>query len=292
MAAEKKTGLGKGLGALIEMVETTNDNVTELNINSIEPNLGQPRKYFDSEKINELAESIKKHGLIQPLIVSKEENVYRIIAGERRWRASKVAGLTKVPVVIKEVTPKEYMELAIIENIQREDLNPLEEAEAYERLHKEYNMTQDEIAESVSKSRPGVANIMRLLSLAEAVKPLLVDGSMSSGHAKCLLAIKDDKIQKDAADEIIKASLSVRQTEEYIRNLLDGKLGAKKKVARKDKEDGRDVEIKYIENTLREIFNTKVLVKDDNNKGKIEIEYYSQDERERILEILQKKGNI
>lgn len=287
MAVNKKTGLGKGLGALIETVETSDSNGTlELDINQIEPTLGQPRKYFDTDKIEELAESIQKHGLIQPLIVSKDGEIYRIIAGERRWRASKKAGLKKIPVVIKEVTPKESMELAIIENIQREDLNPIEEAEAYERLSKEYQMTQDEIAESVGKSRPAVTNTLRLLTLSEGVRKMIIEGSLSAGHARCIASIKDQDMQNRVAAVVVSTALNVRQTEEYVKKLSNQK--EKRKKAEKPKNDNK-VEIQYIENELRDIFNTKVTIREDQNKGKIEIEYYSPDERERLLELLKKK---
>lgn len=289
MAAVKKTGLGKGLAALIENVETAekDNSILEVDINLIEPNMGQPRKYFDSEKITELADSIKKHGLIQPLIVSKEGEIYKIIAGERRWRASKEAGLQKLPVVIKDITPREFMELAIIENVQREDLNPLEEAEAYERLSREYNMTQDEIAESVGKSRPAIANAIRLLTLSDEVRKMIIDGSLSAGHARCIAGIKEKDAQNKVAAIVVSSSLNVRQTEEYVKKMYASK--EKKKKNKKVKDEGYSVEIKYIENSLRDIFNTKVTLKEENNKGKIEIEYYSSDERERILEILQKK---
>ena len=290
MAGLKKSGLGRGLGALIENVETTDSNgVVEIDINKIEPNINQPRKYFDADKIQELSESIKKHGLIQPLIVSKDKDtdVYHIIAGERRWRASMQAGLKNLPVVIKEVTSKELMELAIIENIQREDLNPLEEAEAYEKLSKEHNMTQEEISESVGKSRPTIANTMRLLTLSDGVRKMIVDGSISAGHARCIAAIKDREVQNKIAALIVSLGMNVRQTEEYIKKLNSSKEKKNKIVEKKSVENS--VEIKFIENSLRDIFNTKVNIKDDKNKGKIEIEYYSADERERILEILQKK---
>lgn len=286
----KKTGLGRGLGALIENVETTgseNQGILEIDIQQIEPNLEQPRKFFDEDKIQELADSIKKHGLIQPLIVSKTGSYYKIIAGERRWRAAKKAGLKKLPVVVKEVSSQEIMEMAIIENIQREDLNPLEEAIAYEKLSKEYKMTQDEIAESVGKSRPAVANTLRLLSLSDGVKKMIVEGSLSAGHARCIASIKDVEVQNKVAAMVVAMSLNVRQTEDYIKKLYAAK--DKKKKETKKEDATRTVEIQYVEKTLRDIFNTKVNIKDVDNKGKIEIEYYSADERERILELLQKK---
>ncbi len=290
MAMAKKTGLGRGLGALIENVETAgsdNQGILEIDIQQIEPNLEQPRKFFDEEKIQELADSIQKHGLIQPLIVSKAGDYYKIIAGERRWRAAKKAGLKKLPVVVKEVSSQEIMEMAIIENIQREDLNPLEEAIAYEKLSKEYKMTQDEIAESVGKSRPAVANTLRLLTLSDGVKKMIVEGSLSAGHARCIAAIKEPEVQSKVAAMVVAMSLNVRQTEEYVKKLYASKEKKKKTTNKEDAQ--RTVEIQYVERTLRDIFNTKVNIKDVDNKGKIEIEYYSADERERILELLQKK---
>lgn len=290
MAMAKKTGLGRGLGALIENVETAgsdNQGILEIDIQQIEPNLEQPRKFFDEEKIRELADSIQKHGLIQPLIVSKVGDYYKIIAGERRWRAAKKAGLKKLPVVVKEVSSQEIMEMAIIENIQREDLNPLEEAIAYEKLSKEYKMTQDEIAESVGKSRPAVANTLRLLALSDGVKKMIVEGSLSAGHARCIAAIKESEVQNKVAAMVVAMSLNVRQTEEYVKKLYASKEKKKKTTSKEDAQ--RTVEIQYVERTLRDIFNTKVNIKDVENKGKIEIEYYSADERERILELLQKK---
>lgn len=290
MAMAKKTGLGRGLGALIENVETAgsdNQGILEIDIQQIEPNLEQPRKFFDEEKIRELADSIQKHGLIQPLIVSKVGDYYKIIAGERRWRAAKKAGLKKLPVVVKEVSSQEIMEMAIIENIQREDLNPLEEAIAYEKLSKEYKMTQDEIAESVGKSRPAVANTLRLLALSDGVKKMIVEGSLSAGHARCIAAIKESEVQNKVAAMVVAMSLNVRQTEEYVKKLYASKEKKKKTTGKEDAQ--RTVEIQYVERTLRDIFNTKVNIKDVENKGKIEIEYYSADERERILELLQKK---
>ena len=285
----KKTGLGRGLGALIENVETVNtenQGILEIDIQQIEPNLEQPRKFFDEEKIQELADSIQKHGLIQPLIVSKVGDYYKIIAGERRWRAAKKAGLKKLPVVVKEVSSKELMELAIIENVQREDLNPLEEAIAYEKLSTDFSMTQEDIAESVGKSRSAVANTMRLLSLTEGVQKMIVEGSLSAGHARCIAGIKEPELQSKVAAMVIAMSWNVRQTEEYVKNLYATK---NKKKEKQQKDPSRAVEIQYVERTLREIFNTKVSIKDVENKGKIEIEYYSADERERILELLQKK---
>lgn len=290
MAMAKKSGLGRGLGALIESVETTgsdNQGIMEIEIQQIEPNLEQPRKFFDEDKIQELADSINKHGLIQPLIVSKTGDYYKIIAGERRWRAAKKAGLKKLPVVVKEVSSQEIMEMAIIENIQREDLNPLEEAIAYEKLSKEYNMTQDEIAESVGKSRPAVANTLRLLTLSEGVKKMIVEGSLSAGHARCIAAIKEAEVQNKVAAMVVAMSMNVRQTEEYVKKLYASK--EKKKTKAKKEDAQRAVEIQYVERTLRDIFNTKVNIKDTDNKGKIEIEYYSADERERILELLQRQ---
>ena len=288
--AIKRSALGKGLGALItenSTVEAKN-SVIEIDINKIEPGIGQPRKIFDKEKIETLAESIKEHGIIQPLIVTRENDTYYIIAGERRWRAARVAGIKKVPVIERTASNKEIMELALIENIQREDLNPVEEAEAYNRLMEEYSMTQEQIATIVGKSRPAVANTLRLLNLSKDVKSLLISGELSVGQARPILAIEKAKDQKSVADYVIKAGLNARQVEQYV----------KKVMSQKDKSDKKEEisvdsinkqEIKYVQNKLRTSLGTKVILNDNNGKGKITIEYYSKDERERLIEFLTNK---
>lgn len=280
-----KKGLGKGLGALIDSGSTDekSDGVKELRINEIEPNKNQPRRIFNDEKLVNLSESIKQHGIVQPIIVKKENDVYRIVAGERRWRAARLAGLTTVPVIIKELSNKEVMELALIENLQREDLNPLEEAEAYERLIKDFDMTQDEIANVVGRSRSAIANTIRLLHLTDDIKGFVVSGELSSGHARALLSIEDKELQMKAADEIIKRELNVRDTEELVKKYL-----AKKKTTKHKK---KDEEYQDIEDKLKNIFGTKVQILSKNKRGKIMIEYYSLEELDRILEMVDILGS-
>ena len=271
-----KKGLGKGLGALIAS-ETNDDNtgVIEVKINEIEPNSDQPRKYFDDDKLSQLSESIKQHGVIQPIIVKKDNNMYTIIAGERRWRAAKLAGLTKVPVLIKEYTDKQVMEIALIENLQREDLNPIEEADAYQRLMEEYNLTQEQIADTLGKSRPAIANTLRLLSLPNSIKNYVVSGDLSSGHARCLIVLSEEIKQQVAARYIIDNKLSVRETEKYVKKIQQD---TPKKI------DKINPDIVDIENRLKNILGTKVKLLAKNNKGKITIEYFLNDELDRIID--------
>lgn len=272
-----KKGLGKGLGALISNEATEDESgVVELRINEVEPNAGQPRKHFDDEKLVQLAESIKQHGIIQPIIVRKDDSRYTIIAGERRWRAAKLAGLSKVPVLVKEFTNKQVMEVALIENLQREDLNPIEEADAFLHLMNEFNMTQEQIAETIGRSRPAIANSLRLLGLSDDVKKLVVSGDLSSGHARTLVVIQEPEVQLKAAVYIIDNKLSVRETEAYIKRLLQNKTVKKKPVENPD--------FKVVEDKLKNILGTKVKLQANNNKGKITIEYYSNDELDRLLE--------
>lgn len=273
-----KKGLGKGLGALIAADENDAGGVRELKINEIEPNTNQPRKSFDDEKLQQLADSIKKHGIVQPIIVKKENDTYRIVAGERRWRAARLAGLSTVPVIIKELSNRQVMEVALIENLQREDLNPVEEAEAYERLMKEYDMTQEEISNTVGKSRPAIANSLRLLNLTEKVKEYLIRGDLTSGHARALLAIEDKEIQEKAAKEIIEKKFNVRDTEKLVKRYLT------KRIDRTPKK--LNEELIEIEERFKDIFGTKVKLVDNNKKGKIMIEYYSTEELDRIIELI------
>jgi len=276
-----KKGLGKGLGALISNEATEEESgVIELRINEIEPNANQPRKYFDDEKLVQLSESIRQHGIIQPIIVRKDENRYTIIAGERRWRAAKLAGLTKVPVLVKDFTNRQVMEVALIENLQREDLNPIEEADAFLHLMNEFNMTQEQIAETIGKSRPAIANSLRLLNLCDDVKKYVVNGELSSGHARTLVIIQDPQVQLKAAEYIIQNKLSVRETENYIKKLFQNKT-VKKKVF-----DNPD--FKVVEDNLKNILGTKVKLQANNNRGKITIEFYSNDELDRILDFFYK----
>lgn len=279
-----KKGLGKGLGALInnEAIED-NTGVLELRINDIEPNAAQPRKLFDDEKLVQLAESIKQHGIIQPIIVKKDNSTFTIIAGERRWRAAKLAGLDTIPALIKDFTELQVMEVALIENLQREDLNPIEEANAFINLMNEFNLTQEQIAEKIGRSRSAIANTIRLLGLTNDVKKYIISGDLTSGHARTLVIIESEELQKTAAEYIINNKLSVRETENYIKGLLN-----KKQKNRNTKID--NPEYKYVEDKLKNILGTKVKLNANKNKGKITIEYYSNDELDRLLEFFYRKS--
>lgn len=295
--ATAKRGLGKGLDSMIpEKIEKSkseapikqDDDVsreTLININDIEPNKGQPRKNFDEDAIQELADSIKQYGIIQPLILQKKDKYYIIVAGERRWRAAKMAGLKKIPAIIKDYSPQEIMEIALIENLQREDLNPIEEAIAFQNLIKEFNLKQDEVAERVSKSRVAVTNSMRLLKLDTKVQQMLIDGMISSGHARTLLAIEESELQYQIAMKVFDEKLSVRETEKLVKTVINVKEETKKETA-VTKEDTfiyRDLEEK-----MKKIIGTKVCIKKKaNNNGKIEIDYYSTEELERIIELFE-----
>lgn len=301
-----KRGLGRGLSNLIPTDDTTEDvspkaskqtktgavTKTEvvkkveqtLNINRIEPNKNQPRKEFNEDALQELADSIKQFGVIEPLVVVKRKGYYELIAGERRWRAARLAGLKEVPVVIKDYDDQQIVEIALIENIQREDLNPIEEAHAYERLIQEFNLTQDEVAERVSKNRTTVTNALRLLKLTEKVQQMLIDDMLSTGHVRALITIADPQLQYETAMYIFDKKLSVRETESYVKKLLNKK--PKEKTSEKE-----DPELSFlykaIENRLKESLGTKTTIKaKTKDSGKIEIEYYSQEDLERITQLL------
>lgn len=301
-----KRGLGRGLSNLIPTDDTTEDvspkaskqtktgavTKTEvvkkveqtLNINRIEPNKNQPRKEFNEDALQELADSIKQFGVMEPLVVVKRKGYYELIAGERRWRAARLAGLKEVPVVIKDYDDQQIVEIALIENIQREDLNPIEEAHAYERLIQEFNLTQDEVAERVSKSRTTVTNALRLLKLTEKVQQMLIDDMLSTGHVRALITIADPQLQYETAMYIFDKKLSVRETESYVKKLLNKK--PKEKTSEKE-----DPELSFlykaIENRLKESLGTKTTIKaKTKDSGKIEIEYYSQEDLERITQLL------
>lgn len=256
----------------------------KIKINLIEPNKSQPRKQFDEEALQELSDSIKKYGVLEPLIVTKKGDYYEIIAGERRWRAARMAGIKEVPVVIRDYTDKEIMEISLIENIQREDLNPIEEAEAYESLISEYNLKQEEVAERVSKSRSTITNSLRLLKLCEDVRQMVMYNMISTGHARALIPIEDPKLQYETAAIVYDQKLSVRETEAYVKAILE------KKPEKEEKQKlQKDLSVFYsdIENKLKSILGAKIAIKAFNNdKGKIEINYYSQDELDRITEML------
>ncbi|WP_418746414.1 ParB/RepB/Spo0J family partition protein [Frisingicoccus sp.] len=314
MAARKKGGLGKGIDALIsptvkkevekervveKVIEKPVEKIVEkiievekpielhLKIDEIEPNRLQPRKNFDEDALQELSESIKQFGLIQPIIVKKRENFYEIIAGERRWRAARIAGLKEVPVIVKEYDDRESMEIAIVENLQREDLNPIEEAQAYRRLIEEFGLKQDEAAQRVSKSRTAVTNAMRLLKLDERVQQMVIDDMISGGHARTLLAIEDKEEQYAMAMIVFDNKMSVRETEKLVRNYLKKE---KEKSASDKKEDFSQMETIYhqLEERMKSVIGSKVAIHSKNyKKGKIEIEYYSNDELERIIDLIE-----
>lgn len=276
----KRFGLGKGLGALIPEEDFDDKNsVNLIPINMIKPNEKQPRKNFDVEKIEQLAESIREHGIVQPIVLKKEEEIYIIIAGERRWRASKAAGVKEIPAVIMDITDKEILEISLIENIQREDLNPIEEAVAYKRLIDEFSLTQEELSKRVGKSRTAVTNCLRLMNLDSRVQEYLIEGILSEGHGRALLAVSNKDIQYNLAKTIIDEGLNVRDIEKLIKGLNN----IKEKKVNENKEDIFYLDIK---DKLQEYFGTKVQLISKKNKGKIEIEYYSEDDLQRILDIL------
>ena len=301
--ATKKAGLGKGLDSLItnkvattkpaETAAVKDEKVIEgilMDIKKVEPNREQPRKNFDEDALLELSESIKQFGVLQPLLVQDKKGYYEIIAGERRWRAAKLAGLKEVPVIIKDLTDQEVVEIALIENIQRENLNPIEEAIAYKRLLTEFNLKQDEVAERVSKSRTAVTNSMRLLKLNEKVQQMVIDDMLSTGHARALLGIEDQEKQYQTAQKIFDEKLSVRETEKLV-----------KKIQQEKEEDKSKKEVKIdpkmaaifgdLEETMKMILGTKVAINQkDDKKGKIEIEYYSMDELDRIIDLIRTIG--
>ena len=284
-------GLGRGLGALIkenpvvEEVSTpvANGSVTELKIVDVEPNKGQPRKDFDEEALEALSESIKEHGVIQPILVIKSENgFYKLIAGERRWRAAKMAGLKKIPAIIKDYDDVKAYEVSLIENLQREDLNPIEESLGYKKLIDEFSLTQEQISKRVSKSRSAVANSLRLLTLPDEVVRLIEDKKLSTGHAKVLLSANDKKFIVETAKLVVEKQISVRDLEKIVK--LEGKPQPKEK-----KEDlNLKLAIMELEKTASELIGSKVKISGGKNKGKIEIEYYGNDDLERIINLLKK----
>lgn len=285
-----KKGLGKGLDIMIpeQIVKVEkNESVTNVSretlipISNIEPNKLQPRKRFDEDALQELADSIKQYGIIQPLILQKKDKYYEIIAGERRWRAARLAGIKEVPAIIKDYSPQEVLEIALIENIQREDLNPIEEALTYQRLINEFKLKQDEVAERVSKSRAAVTNSLRLLKLDERVQQLLIDDMISSGHARAIIPIEDNEMQYNLACKIFDEKLSVRDTEKLVKQILIEKPQKEVAVTKEDSFIYRD-----LEERMKNIIGTKVSIQNrNNNKGKIEIEYYSSEDLERIIDL-------
>lgn len=266
--------------------QETSNGERMMKISMIEPNREQPRKKFDEDALQELSESIKQYGILQPLLVSDKKDYYEIVAGERRWRAAKMAGLKEVPVVVKEFSTQEIVEISLIENIQREDLNPVEEAMAYKRLIDEFHLKQDEIAERVSKSRTAVTNSMRLLKLDSRVQQMMVDEMISAGHARAILAISDPEQQYNAAMKVFDEKLSVRETEKLVKSILTPTK--KKPVASNPTEDAI---YESLEEKMKGITGTRVFIhRKKNNKGKIEIEYYSRDDLDRIIDLFESIG--
>ena len=307
MAGRRTGGLGKGLDALIpnkaggpskEPAKKTRSAVVKkdkpiekdnpaaerlVKISSVEPNLNQPRRHFDEDALLELSESIKQYGVLQPLLVSDKKDYFEIIAGERRWRAAKMAGLKEVPVVVKEFTDQEIVEISLIENIQREDLNPIEEAMAYKRLMEEFHLKQDEIADRVAKSRTAVTNSMRLLKLTSKVQEMVIADMISAGHARALLGISDETLQENTAMKVFDEKLSVRETEKLVKNLV-----SPTKKEKTERNTAEDAIYESLEEKMKGIMGTKVSIqRKKNNKGKIEIEYYSRDELERIIDLFE-----
>lgn len=304
-----RKGLGRGLDTLIPTGESkSSDTATKnkttaaktevkevikkveqtIKLNSIEPNKQQPRKTFNEDSLAELTDSIKQYGVIEPLVVVKRKGYYELIAGERRWRAARMAGLKEVPVVIKDYDDQQIVEIALIENIQREDLNPIEEALAYERLIKEFNLKQDEVAEKVSKSRSNITNSLRLLKLTDKVKQMLIDDMLTTGHVRALIPIEDADLQYETAMHVFDKKLSVRETESYVKKLLSPKQN-------KDDETTATTDLSFlykeIEERLKDVLGAKTHIKSKSkNKGKIEIEYYSEEDLERITELLYNLG--
>ncbi|HYF82261.1 MAG TPA: ParB/RepB/Spo0J family partition protein [Clostridia bacterium] len=277
-----KRGLGKGLGALIpENEEKIQNAIIELKITDVEPNENQPRKAFDDQALTDLSESIKEHGVVQPIIVRQVGSGYQIIAGERRWRASRLAEKKTIPAIVKDCSNLEVMELALIENLQREDLNSIEEALAYKSLIEEYSMTQDEIAKQIGKSRPAIANSLRLLQLPQNIKSMIAEGKISQGHARALLAIEGEKKQLEMAEKIISQQLNVRQIEKLAQE-------TKHKEKTDTPPDKYQLEINQLEEKLKASLGTKVTIQHKRNRGRIEIEYYSNEELDRIVDLLEK----
>ena len=297
----KKSGLGKGLDSLIpnknvksakpsvkadEKKAAPKEEILEagpimVKINKVEPNREQPRKDFDEDALMELADSIKQFGVLQPILVQKKKDYYEIIAGERRWRAAKLAGLKEVPIIVKEFTEQEIVEISLIENIQRENLNPIEEAIAYKRLLKEFHLKQDEIAERVSKSRTAVTNSMRLLKLNSKVQQMVIDDMISTGHARALLALEDEEQQYTIANKIFDEKLSVRETEKLVKEIKNPKKPKEKKVME------NAFIYQDLEEKMKGVFGTKVsIASKGKGKGKIEIEYYSDDELEHLFDMM------
>lgn len=284
-------GLGKGLDALLPSLHIDeSDKVVQIPLAQLRANPYQPRKNFNEDSIKELADSIKEHGVIQPIIVRKVLKGFEIIAGERRYRASQVAGIPTIPAVERNFTDQQVMEIALIENVQREDLNALEIAVAYQGIIDQFSLTQEELSAKVGKSRSHIANFLRLLQLPESIKQYVSRGTLSMGHARAIVGVKDDKVKKELAESTISKQWSVRELEEAIKMLEETPTGQEKEKA-KPKEKNRDPYINQMEEQLRDRFHTTVKIKSQQDKGKIELLYYSKDDLNRLLDLLQ-QGNI
>ena len=278
-----KKGLGKGLNTLLydDPDEINENSILNLRIAQVEPNANQPRKSFDKEKLEALAESIKEHGIIQPIIVTKEGNRYVIVAGERRWRAARLAGLKEIPVVVKEYTTQTVTEIALIENLQREDLTPIEEALGYKDLCDSYGLTQEQVSQKIGKSRSAIANALRLLSLEDELQKRVISGEISEGHARCALTLEGFELRNFLFDQVANNGLSVRQTENLAKQLQKGRPEKKEK-----KPDVYDIELKRIQERLSSDLGTKVTISKGAKKGVIEIEYYSNEDLERLINLI------
>ena len=300
MAAAKKGGLGRGLDALFADVPVTapeeekkdekgiadipaEDRVNYIGIHEIMPNVNQPRKTFPEEKIEELADSIREYGIIQPIVVRKKQKGYEIVAGERRWRAAMKAGLSEVPCLLRELSDEQNMLIAIIENMQREDLNPIEEAEGLHQMISTFGLTQEQVSKSVGKSRPYITNSLRLLKLPDYIRLKVSEGELTAGHGRTLITVEDGNLQRQLCDKIIEEGLSVRQTEKLVSEL--GKAPKKKPLQKQKNPDTLRVE-----EELKTILGTKVSIVEKGKKGKIEIECFSRDELNRLIELLKKLG--
>jgi ParB family chromosome partitioning protein len=276
----RQRALGKGLGALIpEDLTLDSRDIREIKITDIDPNIAQPRKDFNDEALAQLAESIKIHGVVQPIILKPEGDRYVIVAGERRWRAARIAGLKTIPAIVRDYDKKDVMEIALIENLQREDLNPVEEASAIKTLMEEYSLTQEEVSRRIGKSRSAIANILRILHLPERILQYVRTGEISYGHARALLSIEDPELQENVMQRILEEGISVRQVEQITQQ-------EQKRPEKRQRKKGKSQPFFELETTLADILGTRVRIQGDKKKGKIEIEYYNLDDLERIYEIL------
>lgn len=282
-----KKGLGRGLQALIPEYDNDNEQGIEtVKLLDIEPNQYQPRKHFDDESLMELADSIREHGVIQPIIIRQRNSGYQIVAGERRWRAAKLAGLSEIPVIIKNFDERQVMEIALIENLQREDLDPIDEAKAYKSLMEQFNLTQEDISKRVGKSRSAIANSIRLLNLDDKIQEMVSEGKITTGHAKVILSLQNKEKQFIAANKVIEKNLNVRETEKLIKDMTDEKVKTSKMPEK------TNIYLKEMEDNLCNFLGTKVkILKSGKNKGRIQIEYYGEDDLARLLEIIYQNNN-